>query len=320
MTENPIPDSTILSGRTSEGINVSVPAAMLRNPCFKPELKGVKLFVGLPVYQKVDTFFMQCLIALQAQKPCPMEVHLNQGDGIARSRNILTSEFLKSDCTHLLFIDCDLIFNADHITRILSHKLPIVGGFYPKKQQGTLEWVLNTLPGNPPKRADDLQPVKYIGTGFICIAREVFEKMAVAYPETKYREDYGNRWIAHDFWSMAPHGPDSPGGRLVRLRTLIEQSKAQGQSISIEQLEVIVSGDSGHESRYLSEDWFFCQRWNELGGEVFGDCQVILRHIGTSIFPLATQEPEIVKPIEPDGKVSVNDEMPKHHGPQSISV
>ena len=50
------------------------------------------------------------------------------------------------------------------------------------------------------------------------------------------------------------------------------------------------------EARYLSEDWYFCQRWLDLGGEIFGHTRVALRHLGPVIFPLETQLPEVTNP------------------------
>jgi hypothetical protein len=43
------------------------------------------------------------------------------------------------------------------------------------------------------------------------------------------------------------------------------------------------------ENRYISEDWFFCDRARALGYTVYGDTKVILRHLGTVQFPLKTQ-------------------------------
>jgi hypothetical protein len=31
---------------------------------------------------------------------------------------------------------------------------------------------------------------------------------------------------------------------------------------------------------YLSEDWLFCRRWQELGGEIWAHGKVLLNHIG----------------------------------------
>lgn len=259
-----IPGGTVLSGNTPDGKTISITADNLRNEHYDPRLKGVKLFIGLPIYGQPTMAFVKCLMELQTRKPCHIEPHVGSGDGVGRTRNVLTAQFLKSDCTHLLFMDSDLIFNVQHVKELLLADKPVVGGFYPKKQEGRLEWVVNPLLPSPPMREDALQPLKYIGTGFLCIKREVFDKMIVAYPELSFREDYGNRGIAHDFWSMGVYR------------------------------EKNVPNDEG---RYLSEDWFFCQRWLDMGGEIFGHTKVALQHQGSVVFPLKTQRAEVANPL-----------------------
>lgn len=228
----------------------------------------MKLFIGMPAYRELPGLTTQCLLALQANKPFPIEFSMCCGDGVARSRNRLTAEFLRSDCDAMLQIDSDLIFSPDHVARIASHDVPVVGGLYPKKQDGPVEWVINTFPGKLDKRMDNgLQRVKYVGTGFMCVKREVFEKMIAAYPEISYAADYGDKFNEHDLWPMGVYRKEP--------------------------------GDPG---RYLSEDWYFCQRWNDLGGDVYADCRTVLKHIGPSIYPLKHQEEEILgksKPVEP---------------------
>ena len=32
--------------------------------------------------------------------------------------------------------------------------------------------------------------------------------------------------------------------------------------------------------KYLSEDWSFCQRWKAIGGKIYADTSIVLRHIG----------------------------------------
>lgn len=230
----------------------------------------IKLFIGLPIYAQVPAFFLQSLLALQAKLRTGLrtpdgreivigDIRMSQGDGVARSRNQLSADFIASDCTHLLFIDCDLIFSAEQVARIVSHDLPLVGGLYPKKQEGPVEWVLNTLGHSAPDQRG-LQAVRYIGTGFLCIQRLVFERMLLKYgPEIQFEADYGKRRTEHDFWPMGVYEyPD------------------------------------GHR-RYLSEDWYFCQRWNDLGGTVLADTRVIVKHLGPAVFPLASQEQDIFR-------------------------
>jgi hypothetical protein len=44
------------------------------------------------------------------------------------------------------------------------------------------------------------------------------------------------------------------------------------------------------ENRYYSEDWTFCENWRDLGGQVWVDKRVLLRHTGTYVFDFQTQD------------------------------
>ena len=44
------------------------------------------------------------------------------------------------------------------------------------------------------------------------------------------------------------------------------------------------------EGRYYSEDWTFCENWRDLGGQVWVDKRVLLRHTGTYTFDGNAQE------------------------------
>jgi len=294
--ESRMPDETRLAGNTPDGRLISVTAGNIRNEYFDHRLAGKKLFIGLPVYSSMTTQFVRCLMEFQQQKPLPVTIRICQGDGVARSRNVLTAAFLKSDCTHILLMDCDLIWLRQHVIDLLLADQPIVGGFYPKKQQGPLEWVVNSLQPSPGPRKDCLQPIKYVGTGFICIKREVFEKMIAAYPpEIKFREDYGDREVAYDFWSMGVYR-ELPGMAVESAQKLLRYLKTNPHSELESELVKLMLEIPESESRYLSEDWFFSQRWLDMGGECFGHTKVALRHIGPVVFPLDTQLPEVMNP------------------------
>jgi hypothetical protein len=225
-----------------------------------------KVFVAIPSYGEMPALSAQCLIRLvqTGLAAASMTLRMIIGDSlVSRARNALTADFLASDCTHLLFIDSDLIFSAEQIDRLLAHDLPIVGGFYPKKQQGDLAWVCNAHVDFPPPDERGLQSLRYIGTGFLLVKREVFDLMIITYrKEIEYVAD-GTGRTEHDLWPVGVHAAKD-GGR-----------------------------------RYLSEDWFFCQRALDLGYQVYGDPRVILKHIGSSIFPLATQQASIESTLTP---------------------
>jgi hypothetical protein len=45
------------------------------------------------------------------------------------------------------------------------------------------------------------------------------------------------------------------------------------------------------ENRYYSEDWTFCENWRDMGGKIWVDKRVLLKHTGTYVFDFAAQEP-----------------------------
>ena len=219
-----------------------------------------KLFIGVPVFGGVDIHFFDSMLRfLQQDHGINCKIGCVAGDSLVpRARNTLTIEFLKSDCTHMLFIDSDLVFSAEHIRRMLAHDEDIVGGFYPKKAQGDVEFVFNCT--TPPSMMDDrrLTPVKYIGTGFMMIKRGVIERMIAEYgDELIFQVDGKPGVFGFDFWKVGVY-KYKDGTR-----------------------------------RYLSEDWYFCQMAIDLGYKVYGDNAVILKHSGSAVYPLRTQEEKL---------------------------
>jgi len=217
------------------------------------------VFLALPVYGGVDPWFHQSLMELIRAKDRPygLTIRHHVGDSlVSRARNRLVAQFLKSDATHLLFIDTDLIFSPEHVARIVSHGEPIVAGLYPKKQR-KLGWVCNLLDPSPEADERGLQPVKYAGTGFLCIARAVFEDLIYAYPELRYDPDEGDSEVG-SLWDFFKVG-------------------------------VWECPETGYR-RYLSEDWWFCQLAQDQGWEVLMDTQIILKHVGQFIYPFDSLE------------------------------
>jgi FkbM family methyltransferase len=235
------------------------------HPAVVPKAKPSKLFVALPVYGGLNPLFSQCLLKLISNPPCELSVRMNCGDSlVSRSRNSLTADFLESDCTHLLFIDTDLIFSNEHVARILAQPEPVVGGLYPKKQQGPLAWVINATEKPSPVLPSGLQRVRYVGTGFLRVARHVFEEMIRWFgDDLAYTPDQDRVRTEHDFWTVGTY------------------KYANGFK------------------RYLSEDWYFCQRWMDMGGDVYADTRIILKHVGQAIYPLKTQEQELFGTLNP---------------------
>ena len=135
---------------------------------------------------------------------CSIAVEFKTGDSlVARARNSLTSDFLKTECTHLLFIDSDLVFSAEQIGRLLAHGKEVIGGFYPKKMEGLVQWVCNGMDGKPTPGPDGLQELRYIGTGFLLVRRDVFERVIAEYgEEIAYHPEHSPKSVEYDLWPV----------------------------------------------------------------------------------------------------------------------
>jgi len=225
------------------------------------ETQGIekrKLFLGLPIHEAVEPVFLVSIMKLLEAGPgLDGTIYPHAGDSlVCRARNSITRRFLESDCTHLLMIDSDLVFSPEQVKRIATHDVDIVGGIYLKKQEGPPQVVCNPLAQRPPATLEDgdLMQINYVGTGFICISRRVFEVMIQRFGEDmRYFLDENNKVTEYDFWRAAPYQY------------------------------------AGGFKRYLSEDWWFCQKAQDCGFKIWLDLKVVLPHVGHCSYPLSYQ-------------------------------
>jgi len=199
---------------------------------------------------------------------------------VTRARNVLVAYFLASDYTHLMFIDADIEFQTEDILKLYAHKKDVVVGAYPKKGVAWDKIRSNLIdPANKDKELSDRDVASFgsdyainfkfvdketktiavengliklhdAGTGFMMISRAAILKMIKAYPEFKYNNDVNinNADLKDHFYALFDTSID-PVDR-----------------------------------RYLSEDYTFCRRWQELGGDVWLDPSISLNHYGHFCF------------------------------------
>jgi hypothetical protein len=171
---------------------------------------------------------------------------------ISRGRNTLTARFLHNkESTHLMFIDSDIGWEAWHLLVLLNRDVDVIGGLYPMKSM-PVKWCVNGFEGAE-TGPDHLQEVTKTGTGFLLIKREVFEKLN-AHPAV--------RPFVNDIGLPAELNP--------HMKTYFDTAVREG--------------------RYYSEDWTFCENWRDLGGKVWVDKRVLLKHTGTYVFDYAAQD------------------------------
>jgi len=142
-----------------------------------------KIFVGMPVYNSVPAVCMGKFVGffLRAAKAHNAIVDIVDSVGVDLARNFIVEHFLKSDASHLLFIDSDMLLPADLLERLLAHNKDVVSALYfgrtqPEpmfrvKKGGKYSALLN-FPKNTLFKADS------VGLGACLIKRTVIEKVS----------------------------------------------------------------------------------------------------------------------------------------------
>ena len=172
---------------------------------------------------------------------------------ISRARNTLTAKFLHTEgSTHLMFIDADIGWEPWHLLALLNADKDVVGGLYPMKSL-PVKWCVNGIPGQVEDPESNLIEVTKTGTGFLLIKREVFDKLN-AHPAVRpFTNDIGLDTALNQY-----------------MKTYFDTAVREG--------------------RYYSEDWTFCENWRDIGGQVWVDKRVLLKHVGTYTFDYGTHE------------------------------
>lgn len=199
---------------------------------------------------------------------------------ITRARNYCTANFMNSDYTHLMFIDSDIGFSPQDVLYLMAvssqadSPYDIIGGPYPKK---TIAWekiklavdkgmadenpqnlenfvgdyVFNPKAGTERIALGEPCEVLEIGTGFMMIRRQSLEKFRDAYPQYWYRPDH------------------------IRTKEFDGSSKI----MQYFQAEIDLKSE-----RYLSEDYWFTQKCQEIGLKTWLCPWMSMTHMGSMMF------------------------------------
>ena len=220
-------------------------------------LRTTRVHIAMPCYggMLTESTFMSFIkfanMARQLQIDWTLETMVNESL-ISRARNTLTAKFLDMpEATHLFFVDADIGWEPWHLLVLLNRDKDVIGGLYPMKTM-PIKWVVNGFEGAE-EGPDGLQEVSKAGTGFLLMKKHVFEKMK-SHPAVKpYKNDIG----------LDPKYDQY-------LKTYFDTTVRQ--------------------NRYYSEDWTFCENWRDLGGKIYVDKRVLLRHSGSYVFCMENQE------------------------------
>ena len=198
----------------------------------------MKAFVAIPAYDaKLTASCAQSLLKAAyycAQHDIELEPRfIHGGIFIDNARSLLVKEFLKTDCTHMFFIDADIGFEADALAGLIMAGNPISVGIYPRRDPDVLAGAEVTAynvcfhdPDNVIVK-DGWTEVKRAATGFMCIRRDVLEVMSEKASVTKLAES-----------KFSKYGGPTPMVFHVK-----------------------------HGERFIGEDYCFCDDYNELHGK-----------------------------------------------------
>jgi hypothetical protein len=198
---------------------------------------------------------------------------------ITRARNYCADEFIRSDSTHLMFIDSDIGFDYKDVLTLLhlcdeGTGYDVITGPYPKKtiawekikkaveagfadktpfalEQFMGDFVFNPVAGTTEFRLDEPVEVQEAGTGFMMIHKSVFSKYAEAFPELSYKPDH------------------------------IRTASFDGSREIHAYFDCIIDPET---RRYLSEDYMFCYNVRKIDMKVWMCPWMKLKHIGSYTF------------------------------------
>ena len=248
------------------------------------DLQKKKLFVATPMYGGACAGMyarsIADLSAICAKYEIPLQLYYLFNESlITRARNYCVDEFLRSDATHLMFIDSDIGFNPQDVIALLAlqtdeSEYDIIGGPYPKKciswekikiavdkgfadeDPNQLEKFVGDYVFNPKGGAKEIAinaPVEVmeLGTGFMMIRRKTFDVYKETYPHLSYKPDHV-RTAAFD------------GSREIHAY-----------------FDCIIDPVS---KRYLSEDYMFCYNTEKAGMKVWLCPWMSMQHVGSYNF------------------------------------
>jgi hypothetical protein len=241
----------------------------------------VNLVIATPCFGgQISVLYAASLFKLQRRaagyRDLSLKILFKDGDAlITRARASLIAQFLDdAAATHLLFVDADVGFEPEQVMRLIECGAEMCAAVYPIKR---IDWdrvksSLATARPNPAAASmkyvfevDDpgavtqsgsFVKVRYAGTGFLMIRRSAVERMCANYPQLQFKRDHS-----------------------------VDAAATSDNRYAL--FECMIAGDG----TYLSEDFAFCKRWTDMGGEIWADLDSKLSHVGPMTFcgDLSTQ-------------------------------
>jgi hypothetical protein len=222
------------------------------------------VFISVPILDRPEFKMMHSLyqyVLTSGKHQC--RIYVNENDSlISRVRNVHLSVFLNEfpECDYFCSIDSDIeivnCFSSNNIfNKLIEADKDFIGGLYALKQHENIP-LCSSVPASPDINRSSIKfnsgiiEMLWLSSGCWMIKRSALEKMVAAYPELTYT------------------GDDNMAGKTLHglcIPAIFEmKDPATGKVFK----------------KYLSEDWAMTARWKAIGGKVYADTSIVLKHIG----------------------------------------
>ena len=237
------------------------------------QTKKIKLFVATPVHNNVTIHYLQSVIKLQSlcqQHKIDFYLQTMKSSLVTQGRNLCVADFMNTDCTHLLFIDSDILFNPLSIMKMLEKNVELLSIPYPMK---IIQW-------------DKLfAKHKDIPTMSELEASTGGNMFPVRIKDEENDIEVVNEMIELSF---------TPTGCLMMKRSVIDKMIQHYGHMKINQ-ETVVAGEKKlkpnlynffdtyydeEKKRYYGEDFAFSRLWSKIGGKCYALVTEYITHIG----------------------------------------
>ena len=223
-----------------------------------------RIMIASPTPGMVKTVYMKSVIYTMidlAQAGVAIRFETVDAADLAHQRNMLATRFINSDCTHLFFVDSDMMFNENLCRLMLGHDKPFMGVVATNKQfhvarveeaarrgltvpeavLSASDWFAFHPPGQPKLVVENgIMEVDRVGFGIVLLSRQALTTMIDRGVAPQYA--YGAE-PTYNFFGTRP------------------AEAAAGQ--------------------HIAEDMSFCNRWKlDCGGRIWALVDTPVYHVG----------------------------------------
>lgn len=173
--------------------------------------KITKLGICLPLYGALaPSFFVNFLNRLHElysnEKVPSVKIYMKVSTVIDRARNELVKDAIRDECSHILFVDSDIIMPSGAINSLIDMNTDIASGLYFSKGKPYLP-VARVIKNDKHFYLEDFEynqiiDVAGVGMGLCLIKADVFKKLPYPYFKLEWRNDLSSGWyqIAEDLY------------------------------------------------------------------------------------------------------------------------